>query len=56
VTRAVFKLGRVLLIAFALIAFALAYWGLAARQSQLAREENPPHGVEEQRTRRGMIV
>jgi penicillin-binding protein A len=55
-TRAVFKLGRVLLIAFALIAFALAYWGLAARQSLLAREENPRLIVEEQRTRRGMIV
>jgi penicillin-binding protein A len=55
-TRALFKLGRTLLIAFALIGFALAYWGLIAREGLLGREENPRLVVEEQRTRRGMIV
>lgn len=53
---AIHKLGRALLITFALIAITLGYWSVIMRDSLLAREDNPRLVLDEQRIQRGAIL
>jgi peptidoglycan glycosyltransferase len=50
------RVGQGLLAAFLLVALALGYWGLARRETLLARDDNPRLVLEEQRIRRGQIL
>ncbi len=50
------RLGVAFLVAFAVIALALGYWGLIQQDNLLAREDNPRLILEEQRIQRGLIV
>jgi peptidoglycan glycosyltransferase len=50
------RLNRAMLVALALVALALGYWGLVRRASLQARDDNPRRVLEEQRIQRGQIL
>ena len=50
------RIGQTLLLAFAIIALAAGYWGVAAREDLLSRKQNPRLILAEQRIDRGEIL
>ncbi len=51
-----YNLGKVFLAAFAIVALALGYWGITARDDLLTRQDNPRNVLAEQQIQRGQIL
>ena len=49
------RIGQILILAFAVIALAAGYWGIAEREDMVRREQNPRLVLAEQRIQRGEI-
>ena len=55
-SNSIWRLARVLLIGFGLVALGLVYWQVLQAPSLLAREDNPRRVIAEQRVRRGRLL
>jgi len=56
VTTPILRLGRLFLLAFALVAAAAGFWAIAARDDLIARHDNPRNVLAEQQIQRGEIT